>query len=249
MVHFIGVWDTVGSLGIPLDGLGLGRLVNRRWGFHDTDLSSRVRYAYQALAIDEERSPFRPTPWTLGSEPAEQTLEQVWFSGAHCDIGGGYRDPSLSEIALLWMADRASASGLALDPERLRPCDVPGDDPRRVTATCVAPDALGPLHTSRKGLYRLLRRYRRPITPDYLTCEAVASSAIRRLDQAADYRPPALENYEGPIASVHEELESARRAETEGTVALAPDRGPGRALEPWSRAGNTDLRPIAYGRS
>ena len=226
MVHFIGVWDTVGSLGIPLDGLGLGRLINRRWGFHDTDLSSRVRYAYQALAIDEERRPFRPTPWTLGSEPAEQTLEQVWFSGAHCDIGGGYCDPGLSEISLLWMADRASASGLALDPERLRPCDVPGSDPRRITATCVAPDALGSLHTSRKGLYRLLRRYRRPITPDYLTCEAVASSANRRRDEAADYRPPALENYEGPIASVHEELESARRAETGGTVALAPARVP-----------------------
>ena len=229
MVRFIGVWDTVGSLGIPLDGFGLGRLVNRRWGFHDTDLSSRVRYAYQALAMDEERSPFRPTPWTLGSGPAEQTLEQVWFSGVHCDIGGGYRDASLSEIALLWMADRATRSGLALDPERLRPCEVSGDDQLRITAARVAPDALGSIHTSRKGLYRLLRRYRRPITPDHLTCEAVASSAIRRLEQVAGYRPPALENYDGPIAPVREELESVRSAETGGTVARAPDRVPAAA--------------------
>jgi uncharacterized protein (DUF2235 family) len=205
MVHFIGVWDTVGSLGIPLDGFGLGRLVNGRWGFHDTDLSSRVKFAYQALAIDEERSPFRPTAWTLGSDPADQTLEQVWFSGVHCDIGGGYRDPALSEIALLWMADRAGAAGLALDPERLRACDAPGDDPRRITAVCVAPDALGLLHNSRKGLYRLLRRYRRPITPDHLTCEAVASTAIHRRERMPDYRPAALEGYQGPVAPVRDE--------------------------------------------
>jgi uncharacterized protein (DUF2235 family) len=226
MVHFIGVWDTVGSLGIPLDGFGLGRLVNRRWGFHDTDLSSRVRYAYQALAIDEERSPFRPTPWTLGSDEAEQTLEQVWFAGVHCDIGGGYRDASLSEIALLWMADRASRAGLALDPERLRHREVSSDDQRRITGACVAPDALGLLHTSRKGIYRLLRRYRRPITPDHLTCEAVASSAIRRRDRSADYRPPGLENYGGPITPVREAVESAGGTRAGGTEAPAPDRVP-----------------------
>jgi uncharacterized protein (DUF2235 family) len=204
MVHFIGVWDTVGSLGIPLDGMGLGRLVNARWGFHDTDLSSRIRYAYQALAIDEERSPFRPTPWTLGSDPAEQTLEQVWFAGVHCDVGGGYADPALSEIALLWMAERAARAGLALDPERLAPCDAPDGEERRITAECVSPDALGSLHTSRRGFYRLLRRHRRPITPDHLTCEAVASSAIRRRDETAEYRPPALERYDGPVTPVRE---------------------------------------------
>jgi uncharacterized protein (DUF2235 family) len=212
MVHFIGVWDTVGSLGIPLDGLGLGRLINRRWGFHDTDLSSRVRYAYQALAIDEERGPFRPTPWTLGSDPADQTLEQVWFSGVHCDIGGGYRDPALSEIALLWMADRASSAGLALDPERLQPSGGQGDGADRITAVGVAPDGLGSLHTSRKGLYRLLRRYRRPIMPDHLTCESVASSAMRRRGQLPDYRPSSLEHYDTPVTSVREELAAPRSA-------------------------------------
>jgi uncharacterized protein (DUF2235 family) len=227
MVHFIGVWDTVGSLGIPLDGFfGLGRLVNARFGFHDTDLSSRVKYAYQALAIDEERRPFRPTPWTLGSDPAEQRLEQVWFSGAHCDIGGGYRDAALSEIPLLWMADRASGAGLTLDPERLQFSDTEDEDERRITAVCVAPDALGPLHHSRKGFYRLLRAFRRPITPNHLTCEAVASSASRRHDQEADYRPPALDDYEGPIVSVRDGLNSAGSVETGGTVALAPDRVP-----------------------
>ena len=224
MVHFIGVWDTVGSLGIPIDGFGLGWLVNSRWGFHDTELSSRVRYAYQALAIDEERTPFRPTPWTLDSEPAEQTLEQVWFSGVHSDVGGGYRDPALSEIALLWMADRASRAGLALDPERLRACNAPDDDPRRITAVCVEPDALGSLHNSRKGLYRLLQRYRRPIAPNHLTCEAVASSAIWRLERAPDYRPPALEGYDGPIASVQAEIATAEGALGGGIGTFTGDR-------------------------
>jgi uncharacterized protein (DUF2235 family) len=224
MVHFIGVWDTVGSLGIPVDGFGLGRLVNGLWGFHDTELSSRVRYAYQALAIDEQRSPFRPTPWTLGSDPAEQTLEQVWFSGVHCDVGGGYRDPALSEIALLWMADRASRAGLALDPGRLRTCDAPEDDPRRITAVCIVPDALGRLHASRTGLYRLLRRYRRPITPDHLTCESVASSAIGRFDQVPDYRPSALERYDGPVTQVREGPESSRTATSTTDTVTTPAR-------------------------
>jgi uncharacterized protein (DUF2235 family) len=209
MVHFIGVWDTVGSLGIPIDGSGFGRLVNGLWGFHDTELSSRVRYAYQALAIDEQRGPFRPTAWTLGSEPADQTLEQVWFSGVHCDVGGGYRDPALSEIALLWMADRASDAGLALDPERLAFCDQPPEDPRRITAVCVAPDALGRIHDSRKKWFRLFPRHRRPITPDHLTREAVASSAIRRRDRKPEYRPGQLERYEGPIAPVGESGQTA----------------------------------------
>ena len=62
--------------------------------------------AFQALAIDEERSSFGPTPWT--SDPrADQHVEHVWFAGVHSDVGGGYPDPALAEIALLWMADRA----------------------------------------------------------------------------------------------------------------------------------------------
>jgi hypothetical protein len=79
-------------------------------------LSSWVDAAFQALAIDEERSSFGPTPWT--SDPrADQHVEQVWFAGVHSDVGGGYPDPALAEIALLWMADRARECGLVLQAD------------------------------------------------------------------------------------------------------------------------------------
>ena len=111
-IRFIGVWDTVGALGIPIGG-ALINLINHRWEFHDTQLSTTVDAAYQALAIDEKRGPFRPTLWTpQDNPPPEQRVEQVWFAGVHSDVGGGYPDHQISDIPLLWMADRARRTGL-----------------------------------------------------------------------------------------------------------------------------------------
>jgi uncharacterized protein (DUF2235 family) len=132
-VWFIGVWDTVGSLGIPngIPWLPVTWLqyLNRKWQFHDTDLSSTVRYAFHALAVDERRAPFAPTLWTQRPDARGQTLEQVWFVGVHSDVGGGYRDRGLSDISLLWMVRRATQAGLALDlralPSDLRPAPNP----------------------------------------------------------------------------------------------------------------------------
>lgn len=104
------------ALGIPISGPHAVNLVNRWWQFHDTQLSSWVDAAFQALAIDEERSSFGPTPWTSGPR-ADQPVEQVWFAGVHSDVGGGYPDPALAEIALLWMADRARECGLVLQAD------------------------------------------------------------------------------------------------------------------------------------
>jgi len=114
-IRLIGVWDTVGSLGIP----GALRFVARkRFEFHDVALSSWVDHAYHALAIDERRKPFEPTLW--GAKPPEpnappQTLEQVWFSGVHSNVGGGYPDAGLSDIAFGWMVEKAKGAGLAFD--------------------------------------------------------------------------------------------------------------------------------------
>src|SRR4051794_8905278 len=105
-VHFVGVWDTVGALGIPIDGFR-PPLLSRLWSFHDPKLSRYVRNAFHAVAIDERREPFKPTLWDRQPDATDQTLEQVFFAGAHCDVGGGYRDPALSEIPLLWMAGKA----------------------------------------------------------------------------------------------------------------------------------------------
>jgi len=106
-IKFIGVWDTVGSLGVPGVHLWLARLLRTDWQFHDTTLSRSVKNAYQALAIHEKRSDFEPTLWQKQDWPeaSSQTLEQVWFSGVHSDVGGGYVEEQLSDVALLWMID------------------------------------------------------------------------------------------------------------------------------------------------
>jgi len=202
-IKFVGVWDTVGSLGIPTGVLRLPFLT-RRWSFHDTTLSSRVRFAYHALAIDELRKPFKPTLWEQKERVPGQTLEQVWFAGVHSDVGGGYPEPDLADIALLWMMQRARGTGLAFDPDHLKPSTPPIDAELRALGAQVAPDALGPIHQSRKGIYLLQPPHLRPPKADG---GAAASSAVRRLRDKADYVAPNLDQWvaaDGPITDVPE---------------------------------------------
>jgi hypothetical protein len=111
------VWDTVGALGIPVTPVRFWE--KRKYEFHDVALSRYVDSGYQALAIDERRKPFLPSVWERQADaPASQVLEQAWFPGVHCNVGGGYPDEGLSDGALLWMWDRAERCGLALDPAR-----------------------------------------------------------------------------------------------------------------------------------
>jgi uncharacterized protein (DUF2235 family) len=120
-IKCVAVWDTVGNLGIPLLGTGM---IRELLGFRDTQLSPLVEVGLHALAIDEPRGPFRPTLWTAkrGAEPPKgQLIEQVWFPGSHGNVGGGHEDCALSDIALLWMAERLTqATSLAVDLEHLR---------------------------------------------------------------------------------------------------------------------------------
>jgi uncharacterized protein (DUF2235 family) len=117
-IYFIGIWDTVGSLGIPYGPLSW--IAASQYNFHDTDLSEAVTYAYQALAVDERRGAFPPTLWTRPKGRGElpqgrahkQVLEQVWFAGCHSNIGGGYDDRALSDISFLWMASKAATAAL-----------------------------------------------------------------------------------------------------------------------------------------
>ena len=112
-IKFIGVWDTVGALGIPLTLRSAGR--RRKVNFHDTQLGEDVEHAYHALAVDEKRRPFKPTLWywkVPGGPGKNQTIEQVWFAGVHSNIGGSYRNTGLSDIALKWMARKAKRIGL-----------------------------------------------------------------------------------------------------------------------------------------
>ncbi|WP_030044003.1 DUF2235 domain-containing protein [Streptomyces resistomycificus] len=197
-IRFIGVWDTVGSLGIPVPATaGLqsaaGRF-NRRWAFHDTELSSWVRAAFHALAIDEQRSAFRPTLWHQQPGAAEQgqELKQVWFAGVHCDVGGSYKETGLSDIPLLWMVDQARRIGLRFDDDALGKAGPKVMSPEESTAFRVRPDAAGALHSSRTGMYRPCLLYSRGV-PD--GNEFLAVPAKERYDRDAGYRPPQLERY------------------------------------------------------
>jgi uncharacterized protein (DUF2235 family) len=111
-VKFLGVWDTVGSLGIPVTGLSWITVDYDK--FHDTTLTKNVTHAYQALAIHELRRPFMPVFWTKKAKQS-QIVEQVWFAGAHSNVGGGYERTGLSSYALDWMAYKAQQTGLVLD--------------------------------------------------------------------------------------------------------------------------------------
>ena len=177
-IKFIGVWDTVGALGNPLL---LKKLGGGRNKFHDTDLSSTVQYAYQALAIDEKRRHFKATLWNQQAHSTGQTLEQVWFVGVHSNVGGGYKSTGLSDLALQWMIGKAAPLGLDLDPIPARP------DP------ATKPDE------SRKGFYLLIPAYYRPINkPDPAkgaTHETLDASVATHYKSDGKYRPENLEEY------------------------------------------------------
>lgn len=118
-VEFLGLFDTVGSLGAPLWGwwFNLG-LVFTNAQMNGTP-APICRHIYHAMAADERRSQFFPTPFDW-PRPAQRGwtrhMEQLWFAGAHADVGGGYPETGLSDITLGWMLDAAARHGLRFDP-------------------------------------------------------------------------------------------------------------------------------------
>jgi uncharacterized protein (DUF2235 family) len=182
----VGVWDTVGSLGIPA-AIGLSDPL--LYGFLDTKLHPDVHHAYHALAIDEKRSEFQPTLWT--SEPSpDQTIEQVWFTGVHSDVGGGEPDDvngatALSDITLAWMLSKASALGLQIDPAMSANYSLPMD-PKF---------ALDTLHSSWNILWGFYKH--REIAQD-----AILANSVRVRDEYdSSYRPPNLKIEDGVLSA------------------------------------------------
>ncbi len=124
-IKCVAVCDTVGSYGIPA-GFGLAPLARyfalMTLGFHDTSFGDHVGVGLHAVAVDEHRRPFVPTFWTITKGQQQKGhVEQTWFAGAHCNVGGGYADSGLSDQALLWMIARVQAlTGLEFDVEAIR---------------------------------------------------------------------------------------------------------------------------------
>lgn len=114
----IGVFDTVGSLGVPvspwLQKLGIAPNL-RKYRFYDTTISNNILNAFQALALDEYRSAFSPTLWEK-PKGTDTVLKQVWFPGVHSNIGGGAHDTGISDITLAWMMSQLATIS-AHDPK------------------------------------------------------------------------------------------------------------------------------------
>ncbi|MCX8507479.1 MAG: DUF2235 domain-containing protein, partial [Rhodobacteraceae bacterium] len=131
-VEMIGVFDTVKALGVRLPLLWMW--TEPQHEFHNHALSKVVRHGFQALALDETRAVFRPVLWDTSAGDWRGRVEQVWFRGAHGDVGGqlgGFEVARpLANIPLVWMLERAERFGLRL-PEGWRgrlPCgaEAPG---------------------------------------------------------------------------------------------------------------------------
>lgn len=134
-IYFMGVWDTVVALGFPkrTDRVGpLSSLINKFFlaaekaldsiwphSFYRYGLTDNIQLAYQALAIDDERTAFWPHIWREQGRK-KGSVEQVWFSGMHSNVGGGYGRSGVASVALNWMMFRAERSGLKLEDSAVR---------------------------------------------------------------------------------------------------------------------------------
>lgn len=174
-IHFIGVWDTVGALGIPVESFDWFN--KAYYQFHDTELSGIVKNAFHAVAVDEHRKTYQCTLWDPIEKP-NQTMEQVWFCGAHANVGGGYANNRLSDVTLRWMMEKAQQQGLNLDQNKF-PAVSRGMPP----ITDSYKDFMG-------GAYsRLEPRYFRTIGATVFGQEQIDDSVARRARHDPNYRP------------------------------------------------------------
>jgi len=176
-IKFVGVWDTVGAMGIPISFLGL---FDDKDEFYDTKLGRNIRVARHALAIDELRSDFEPTIWTprVGMD-----LKQVWFSGAHSNVGGSYKPDEdgalLSDNTLDWMLNEAGRFGLTFETHLKK---------------SLKKSPVASLHDSRRSFYRIRKKYYRAI--DHGKGEVLLHRSVKqRWDKDRNYRPKNLVEY------------------------------------------------------
>ena len=188
-ISYLGVWDTVGSLGIP-DVTALADIVDSKYKFHDLSLSPFVASARHAVSTDEERATFRPTLWdnidamnasTGKGDEGDALYAQQWFPGVHGSVGGGGVDGGISIAPLTWIAEGAQRAGLQLDNDLWEPI-ISG---RNDLANFPAKDwTLGAIALDAFGLA--------PREPGPQELEQISQSARHRWEKRIDYRPVPL---------------------------------------------------------
>jgi uncharacterized protein (DUF2235 family) len=178
-ITLLGCWDTVGSLGIPdqVPIIPLDKWVNQRYRFHNTTLSSTIKHALHAVAVDEIRAVFDVTPMERSPQD-EQPLKQVWFPGDHGSVGGGREATTgLSDRTLVWMLDEIDGLGLGLAWDLA------------YVAAEITPNPLVDFDNSLNGVFKLTRTILRQVSDDVA---ALDISVIERWRDRSDYRPQNL---------------------------------------------------------
>lgn len=254
VIRFLGIWDTVAAYGGPI--VEITRAIDN-WVYPlsmpDYELGDSIRCARHALAIDDARDAFQPLLWDeiaeeravdaarAGRRPRwvdENRLHQVWFTGMHADVGGGYPDESLSYVSFLWIMEEAEKAGLRL----LRVIT----DRYRALA-----NSAGPLHDSRVGVGSYYRYQPRNIeawldppppwaltlqdpeicrpdgTPRGLLRSAkVHESVVTRIAYGTDRYAPIALPAAFEIVPPQREGENIAQADSETPVAPPPPRDP-----------------------
>ena len=175
-ITFVGVWDTVGAMGLPFSFFGL---IKDKHLFYDCKLGSNIQMARHALALDEKRKDFEPTIW----EPREGTdLQQVWFAGCHSDVGGGYKPDKdhtfLSDIPMMWLLKEAHRIGL--ECEDFVHVDNLNHNSKK--------------HESYRRTFKILGKYIRKIPDNDKIATQVHISVKKRYEETS-YKSKPIENY------------------------------------------------------
>ncbi len=250
-IDYLGVWDTVGALGIPKH-LKLLAWINRQYQFHDTKLSSFVLRARHAVAADEKRRTFEPGLWSNlddlnANDPSDERYEQKIFPGVHSAVGGGGPIRGLSDAALQWVFEGAREEGLEFDTDDQSPIYSLGPDHRAqiFNRTGKSRWSVGDFlmgvglrtrqfpEMDRRALHpSLARRYRTP---------------AHELPEKKPYRPKSLERFWETLDEMAESA-TAALASIEDRLASAGDdrarRSPAR-VRPYEIQPGDTLKSIA----
>jgi uncharacterized protein (DUF2235 family) len=194
-ITFVGVWETVGSLGVP--AFHIAGLSRPTFGFLHTGLRLPIEHGFHAMAVDEHREAFATTLWTkretaTAPDRPLASLEQRWFVGSHGNVGGGCESDLLAQLPLRWMMTKAASLRLGFRGE----VALDGDA------------AVAPISDSfsefMHGLYRLVklgRPYYRPIdhpaAGEHNVNETIDASVFERWRRVPGYRPQNLSDWAG----------------------------------------------------
>jgi uncharacterized protein (DUF2235 family) len=157
-IRFLGLWDTVAAYGMPVEEMarGISQWIYP-WMLPDCLLDTRVQRGCHALSIDDDRTTFHPVLWDESRELplvpnaagkrllANERISQVWFAGAHSNVGGGYPDDSLAQIPLVWILSEARTCGLGFKSHT-------DANPQTYGHPETAQDKDGRIYDPRKGL-------------------------------------------------------------------------------------------------